>query len=114
MTAAATPSIPSTGRLPMTVTTVTDDMPGLNEPVPYTLTPKAVARLDQEDRYAAEIAELDGNGEVSAPVDDGPGEYEWECIWCGSVFFGTPLLGTAPDDQTCDACRDEPCNDCQG
>jgi hypothetical protein len=76
--------------------------------VPYTLTPKAAAYLGQQDSYAAEVAALVDSGEITAaPADDGPGEFEWECIWCGSVFFGTPLLGTVPDDQTCDACRDD-------
>ena len=78
------------------------DIPGPDEPIPCTLTTKAVAFLDQQDRYAAENSALVASGEMSAAIDDGPGEYEWECTWCGSVFFGT-----APEDATCEVCRDD-------
>jgi hypothetical protein len=81
--------------------TIVHDIPGLDEPVPYTLTPKAHAFFGREEHYtrlyAAELAALAAGDE-----DQGPGEYEWECTWCGSVWFGT-----APDDQTCDACRED-------
>lgn len=47
-----------------------------DQPVPFTLTPKAHALLDQ-------------------PPDD-----QWACERCGAAYFGTP-----PDDGLCSACR---------
>ena len=52
-----------------------DAAPDPDQPVPFTLTPKARALLDQ------------------APD-------EWACERCGAAWFGTP-----PDDGLCAACR---------
>jgi hypothetical protein len=49
-----------------------------DQPVPFTLTPKAHALLDQPD----------GN--------------QWACERCGAAYFSTP-----PDDGLCPACRPE-------
>jgi hypothetical protein len=53
--------------------------PDLDQPVPFTLTPKAHAELDS---------------------DSPPGPGEWGCDQCGAAFFGTP-----PGDGLCPACR---------
>ena len=50
--------------------------PDLDQPVPYTLTPKARALLDQ--------------------VPDG----QWACGQCGAAYFGTP-----PGDGLCPGCQ---------
>jgi hypothetical protein len=54
--------------------------PDPDQPVPFTLSPKAHAELDSGD---------------TAP---GPGE--WGCDQCGVAFFGTP-----PEGGQCPACR---------
>ena len=51
-----------------------------NQPVPFTLTPRAHAALDSDG------------------TPPGPGE--WACDQCGAAWFGTP-----PDDGLCPACR---------
>ena len=53
-----------------------DATPDPGQPIPFTLTPKALALLDQ--------------------VPDG----QWACERCGAAWFGTP-----PDDGLCLACR---------
>jgi hypothetical protein len=53
-----------------------DDDPGPDQPVPFTLTPKACTLLDQ--------------------VPDG----QWACTGCGDAWFGTP-----PEGGLCPACR---------
>ena len=50
--------------------------PGPDQPIPYTLTPKARALLDQ--------------------VPDG----QWACGQCGAAYFGTP-----PGDGLCPGCQ---------
>ena len=51
-----------------------------DQPIPFTLTAKAHAALDQD------------------PAAPGPGE--WGCDRCGAAFFGAP-----PGDGLCPACR---------
>ena len=55
-----------------------DDADDCDQPVPFTLTPKAHALPDQPD----------GN--------------QWACERCGAAYFSTP-----PDDGLCPACRPE-------
>ena len=54
-----------------------DAAPDPDQPVPFTLTPKARALLDQ------------------APAD------QWACGHCGAAYFGTP-----PGDGLCPGCRE--------
>lgn len=69
-----------------------DDDP--DHPVPFTLTPKAHAALDQG---APPPAPRWGCG-----YDNGSActSYGWACLRCGDAFFGTP-----PGDGLCSACR---------
>ena len=57
-----------------------DSAPDQDQPIPFTLTPKAHAELD--------------------PDGTAPGPGEWGCERCGAAFFGTP-----PGDGLCPACR---------
>jgi hypothetical protein len=52
-------------------------VPDPDQPIPFTLTPKARALLDQ--------------------VPDG----QWACEQCGAAYFGTP-----PEDGLCPGCRE--------
>jgi rubrerythrin len=75
-----------------------------DEPVPYTLTAKAVAYLDRMTR-AAGTAVIDGalsleTALAGAAIPDCLGE--WACRRCGFAFFGTPA-----DDELCPDCRDD-------
>jgi len=63
---------------------IADPDPG--QPIPYTLTAKAHAVLDQDDTMPGTAA--------------GPGPAEWGCDRCGAAY-----LGTSPDDGLCLACR---------
>jgi hypothetical protein len=66
--------------------------PDADRPIPYTLTPKALAALDA--------------GTTPTPLDCGCGSEDcpacagWACVRCGDAFFGT-----APDDGLCPPCR---------
>jgi rubrerythrin len=55
----------------------------LDTPIPFTLTPKALAALRDP-----------------APTSDGPEPGEWACQQCGAAWFGPP-----PDDGLCPGCR---------
>jgi hypothetical protein len=98
---------------------------GADEPVPYTLTPKAHAALNapiiwmldecqvvsgylaHDDEAAAILADLVSRGAaagITAPDLNRPGRApvdEWACEVCGAAYFGTP-----PDGRLCDLCRD--------
>jgi hypothetical protein len=58
------------------------DGSGLDQAVPYTLTARAHAALDQGD------------------AADRPGPGEWACAGCGDAWFGA-----APGDGLCAGCR---------
>jgi rubrerythrin len=68
--------------------------PGLGidpgQPIPYTLTAKAHAALDQDNSRSWR--------EEDTPATTGPDE--WGCGQCGAARFGTP-----PEDGLCPACR---------
>jgi hypothetical protein len=69
-----------------------------DEPIPYTLTPKASAFLDLT---------APGRHEGTAIIDGATG---WACGRCGFAWFGP-----VPDDGLCESCRpvDEPvCDHC--
>ena len=85
------------------MTTMTDTARP-DEPVPYTLTAKAVAYLDRMT-HAAGTAVIDGtlcleSALAGAAIPDCLGE--WGCRRCGFAFFGTPA-----DDELCPDCRDD-------
>lgn len=63
--------------------------PGLDEPVPYTLTIKARALVPPP-------------AAPPAPDLDEAGVVEWACHVCGSAWFGP-----VPDDGRCRDCRDD-------
>ncbi len=69
-------------------TTITLDSPGPDEPIQYTLTPKAVAFLDRT---------APGRHEGTAIIDGIAG---WACGRCGFAWFGP-----VPDDGLCPGCR---------
>jgi hypothetical protein len=69
-------------------TTITLNIPGLDEPVPYTLTAKGITFLD---RTAA------GRHEGAAIIDGVSG---WACGRCGFAWFGS-----VPGDGLCGTCR---------
>jgi hypothetical protein len=107
----------------------TTDMCRLDEPVPYTLTPRGHAALGgpraAEAVPVVDVALIKTRAPIAAPwivradvltlaqeVDrlrgllnagavDGPGRSEWGCARCGAAYFGTP-----PDDGLCTDCRD--------
>ena len=60
------------------------------QPVPYTLTAKAHAALDQDNSR--------GRYEEDTPAATGLGE--WGCERCGAAY-----LGTEPEDGLCTPCR---------
>ena len=60
------------------------------QPIPFTLTAKALAALDQDSS--------DGWRADNAPAPTGL--EEWGCERCGAA-----RLGTAPEDGLCPACR---------
>jgi len=62
----------------------------LGQPIPYTLTAKAHAALDQDNSR--------GRYEEDTPAATGLGE--WGCERCGAAYLGTP-----PVDGLCPACR---------
>lgn len=84
-------------------TALIPDEPGPDEPIPYTLTPKAEAFLDLVDLAArhASVAVVDGAlylrpALVESVID---GVAAWACSQCGAAWFG-PL----PDDGLCPDC----------
>jgi hypothetical protein len=79
---AAAAVITAARRAESAIAAVLTVMPGRDDPVPYTLTPKACGVL--------------GGG-------PGPRDGEWACGACGDAFFSTP-----PDDGMCPDCRDYP------
>jgi hypothetical protein len=70
------------------------DLTGPDQPVPYTLTPKVLAELDQPEPATGCGC---GCGGAGCPVCAGDG---WACQQCGLAFFGTE-----PDDGLCPACE---------
>jgi hypothetical protein len=69
-------------------------VPGPDQPIPFSLTPKALAALDAGTTAAA----LDcACGSEDCPACAGSG---WACARCGDAFFGA-----APDDGLCPPCR---------
>jgi hypothetical protein len=109
--------------------TTTAGMCRLDEPVPYTLTPRGHAALDDprvvDTVPVVDVALITARAPVAAPwivradvltlareVDrlrgllnagavNGPGRGEWGCALCGAAY-----LGTRPDDGLCPDCRD--------
>jgi hypothetical protein len=67
----------------------------LDQPVPFTLTPKAHAALARDDDGSGPFLDC-GCGYDNCEACAGCG---WACQRCGLAFFGTP-----PDDGLCAAC----------
>jgi rubrerythrin len=62
------------------------------QPIPYTLTAKAHAALDQDNSR--------GWREEDPPPPATTGPDEWGCERCGAAYLGTP-----PEDGLCPPCR---------